>query len=147
VRFLTLLLSLALLGCAGSVSDYVQETPGGNLFIKEILEPTNLLTCKKAAYCKDLQDSEWEECKTQKQADEAFKTHVEVPCFDIATGHEFILSLKEWDEKKHQFGEYRNEDIFALLDNAQYVMKKTELYNDKVPKMIEDFKEFHFERE
>ena len=142
-----LILFFFLIGCAHSVDDYIQETKGGGTYVKRILNLGNLLTCKKVAYCKEYEDSEWEECKTQKQAEDAFKTHAEVLCVDIVRGDEFDLTLAEWEEKKHQFGEYRNEDIFALLDNARYVIENTELYDGRLPEMIEDFKEFHFKRD
>ena len=147
MRFLTSFLFLLILGCQTSVDDYIQETPGGGVYVKKILTETNLITCKKVAYCQDVESAEWTECKTTEQAKQSYNTHVEVACIDLARDDDFILTLSQWDSVKHKFGEYYNEHIFELLDNLEYVIENTELFDGKAPQIEEDFKEFHYKRE
>lgn len=133
---------LFLTGCAGlDPSDYIQETPDGNVFVPYILDPENLITCKKVAYC--LYEEEWEECV--KGREDAKNVHFEVICVDLAREEPaFFIPLDEWKtEHRHDFGEYRNEDIFKILNNLDYIKANLNVYKNEIPPMVEKYKKFH----
>jgi len=145
---LLLLIALIVLGvlflpsCGGmKTTDFVQETPGGNVFVPHILDQENLITCKTVAYCV-YKDNEWEECRPRL---EAKKVHLEKMCLDLGRDDDpFPIPMDVWKADHAQdFGEYRNEDIFKILENRKYVMEHTPLYKDKIPDMVEKFKQFH----
>lgn len=143
MKIAIVLISIILQACGSlDIRDYIQETKGGNVFVPHILEKENLITCKTVAYCKYGSVGLWEECK---KGLKALEVHYEKVCIDLGRDDDpFFIPMDQWKDKyKHEFGEYRNEDIFKILKNTDYIKEHTDLYQEEIPGMVEKFKEFH----